>query len=150
MHGCHITSVKHESPHKVPNYTAWWQRHNWCCRNWQNFLQQRLQYLDCSFSVQLQPSITVGCWWWHLCICQSNHINVLYIIHANSLHWSQIITDDWSPRHQGQGQSQWSLRPRPRFFDLKLSSESRTILEDLIPGLCTRKNTSNIIKYYKF
>jgi len=30
MHGCHITSAKHESPHKVANYTALWQRHNWC------------------------------------------------------------------------------------------------------------------------
>ena len=27
---CHIQARYHESPHKVPNYTAWWTEAHWC------------------------------------------------------------------------------------------------------------------------
>ena len=28
--GCHIRARRHESPRKVPNYTAWWTEAHWC------------------------------------------------------------------------------------------------------------------------
>ena len=30
MNGCHIQARTHESPRKVPNYTAWWTEAHWC------------------------------------------------------------------------------------------------------------------------
>jgi len=44
----------------LAEYSLHWCR---CCWNWQNFLQQWLQYLNCSFSLQLQPRMLHRYWW---------------------------------------------------------------------------------------
>jgi len=44
----------------LAEYSLHWCR---CCWNWQNFLQQWLQYLNCNFSLQLQPRIFHRYWW---------------------------------------------------------------------------------------
>ena len=51
---CFLSSVRAYDQTTLAEYSMHWCR---CCWNWQNFLQQWLQYLNCSFSLQLQPRI---------------------------------------------------------------------------------------------